>query len=215
MDIERKHAELIDLFVKQAAVLDGPALAGLVLEASSHPSLFAFSEILSVPNLAKLEGTLYSSSLDVLRLFAYGTWSDYKCNAGSLPALSFDQVRKLKQLSVLTLAETNKGIVRGKLDQLSRCFEVQFAAGRDLRPEQLNSMIQTLAHWLDTSDSLLHLIQDKIKWADTMSEATKKHRKEIEDRVEEVKKSLKKLNTLSRQTWTYEATRRCSLNMEE
>ncbi|XP_008786275.1 COP9 signalosome complex subunit 7-like isoform X3 [Phoenix dactylifera] len=191
MDIERKHAELIDLFVKQAAVLDGPALAGLVLEASSHPSLFAFSEILSVPNLAKLEGTLYSSSLDVLRLFAYGTWSDYKCNAGSLPALSFDQVRKLKQLSVLTLAETNKGIVRGKLDQLSRCFEVQFAAGRDLRPEQLNSMIQTLAHWLDTSDSLLHLIQDKIKWADTMSEATKKHRKEIEDRVEEVKKSLK------------------------
>ncbi|XP_008813599.1 COP9 signalosome complex subunit 7-like isoform X1 [Phoenix dactylifera] len=220
MDIERKHAELIDLFVKQAAVLDGPALAGLVLEVTSHPSLFAFSEILSVPNLGKLEGTQYSSSLDVLRLFAYGTWSDYKSNA-SLPALSPDQVRKLKQLSVLTLAETNKvlpynqlmqeldvsnvreledflinecmyaGIVRGKLDQLRRCFEVQFAAGRDLRPEQLNNMIQTLANWLDTSDNLLHLIQEKIKWADTMSEATKKHCKEIEDKVEEVKKSLK------------------------
>ncbi|XP_010919718.2 COP9 signalosome complex subunit 7 isoform X1 [Elaeis guineensis] len=221
MDIERKHAELIDLFVKQAAVLDGPALAGLVLEVTSHPSLFAFSEILSVPNLAKLEGTQYSSSLDVLRLFAYGTWGDYRSNAGSLPALSPDQVRKLKQLSVLTLAETNKvlrynqlmqeldvsnvreledflinecmyaGIVRGKLDQLRTCFEVQFAAGRDLRPEQLNNMIQTLSNWLDTSDNLLYLIQEKIKWADTMSEATKKHRKEIEDKVEEVKKSLK------------------------
>lgn len=68
-----------------------------------------------------------------------------------------------------------QGIVRGKLDQLRRCFEVrvhscrlffcnsqvisvlflhfvlliqvQFAAGRDLRPEQLNNMIQTLANW--------------------------------------------------------------------
>ena len=37
------------------------------------------------------------------------------------------------------------GIVRGKLDQLRRCFEVQFAAGRDLRPDQLRNMIQTLS----------------------------------------------------------------------
>ncbi|KAF3956487.1 hypothetical protein CMV_018387 [Castanea mollissima] len=36
---------------------------------------------------------------------------------------------------------------RGKLDQLRRCFEVQFAAGRDLKPGQLGSMIQTLSNW--------------------------------------------------------------------
>ncbi|THU44980.1 hypothetical protein C4D60_Mb02t13070 [Musa balbisiana] len=149
-----------------------------------------------------------------------GRYSD-EGNAGSLPALVPDQVRKLKQLTVLTLAETEKvlpydqlmeeldvsnvreledflinecmyaGIVRGKLDQLRRCFEVQFAAGRDLRPEQLDNMIQTLSDWLGTSDSLLHLIQEKIKWADIMSETNKKHKKEIEDKVEEVKKSLK------------------------
>ncbi|XP_072958410.1 COP9 signalosome complex subunit 7 isoform X2 [Typha angustifolia] len=221
MDIERKQSELIDHFVKQSSTLEGQQLSNLILEATSHPSLFAFSEIISTPNLAKLEGTQYSSSLDLLRLFAYGTWNDYKSNAGCLPALFPDQVRKLKQLSVLTMAETNKvlpydqlmqeldvsnvreledflinecmyaGIVRGKLDQLRRSFEVQFAAGRDLRPEQLNSMIQTLSSWLGTSDSLLHLIQEKIKWADTMSEANKKHRKEVEDKVEEVKKSIK------------------------
>ncbi|GKU88493.1 hypothetical protein SLEP1_g2752 [Rubroshorea leprosula] len=82
------------------------------------------------------------------------------------------------------------GIVRGKLDQLRRCFEVQFAAGRDLRPGQLGNMIQTLSSWLATSDNLLITIQEKIKWADTMSELDKKHGKDIEDRVEEVKKSL-------------------------
>ncbi|KAF5952851.1 hypothetical protein HYC85_010795 [Camellia sinensis] len=82
------------------------------------------------------------------------------------------------------------GIVRGKLDQLRRCFEVQFAAGRDLRPGQLGSMIQTLTNWLTTSDNLLITIQEKIKWADSMSEVDKKHRKEVEERVDEVKKSI-------------------------
>lgn len=220
MDIEQKQVELIDHFVKQASVLNGPALSPLIAEATSNPNLFAFSEILSVPNVLELEGTEYSVYLDVLRLFAHGTWSDYKGNTGQLPHLVPDQVLKLKQLTVLTLAETNKvlpydqlmleldvvnvreledflinecmyaGIVRGKLDQLRRCFEVQFAAGRDLRPGQLGNMIKTLSDWLTTSDNLLHTIQEKIKWADTMSEIDKKHRKDVEERVEDVKKSL-------------------------
>lgn len=41
-----------------------------------------------------------------------------------------------------------------------------------------------------TSENLLVSIQDKIKWADNMSEMDKKHRKEVEEGVEEVKKSL-------------------------
>lgn len=43
---------------------------------------------------------------------------------------------------------------------------------------------------LATSDNLLVSIQEKIKWADSMSELDKKHSKDVEDRVEEVKKSL-------------------------
>ncbi|GFQ07483.1 cop9 signalosome complex subunit 7 [Phtheirospermum japonicum] len=82
------------------------------------------------------------------------------------------------------------GIIRGKLDQFRRCLEVQFAAGRDLRPGHLGSMIQTLANWLSTSESLLVSIQEKIKWADTMNEKDKKHRKEVDERAEEVKKTL-------------------------
>lgn len=42
---------------------------------------------------------------------------------------------------------------------------------------------------------MLQSIQDKIKWADTMSEASRKHKKEVEDRVEEVKKTLKVIKT--------------------
>lgn len=43
---------------------------------------------------------------------------------------------------------------------------------------------------LATSDDLLVSIQEKIKWADNVSELDKKHKKDVEDRVEEVKKSL-------------------------
>ncbi|XP_027349813.1 COP9 signalosome complex subunit 7 isoform X5 [Abrus precatorius] len=247
MDIEQKQSELIEHFVKQASSApNASALASVLVEATSHPSLFAFSEILALPNLHQLEATENSVYLDMLRLFAHGTWSDYKSNAGRLPQLIPDQILKLKQLTVLTLAETYKvlpydqlmqeldvtnvreledflinecmyaGIVRGKLDQLRRCFEVQFAAGRDLRPGQLGGMIQTLSNWLSTSENLLVSIQEKIKWADAMSEIDKKHRKDVEDKVEEVKKSLfKKLHTVSRPTSTSEAMRRSALNLVE
>ncbi|KAL6557291.1 COP9 signalosome complex subunit 7 [Orobanche minor] len=220
MDIEEKQAEHIEVFVKQASSLKSAALTNVVVEATSHPSLFAFSEILSVPNLLELEGTENGLFLDLLRMFAHGTWSEYKNVAGRLPQLGPDQVLKLKQLTVLTLAETNKvlpydtlmqeldvssvreledflindcmyvGIVRGKLDQSRRFFEVQFAAGRDLRPEKLGSMVHVLANWLTTSDNLLVSIQEKIEWADNMVEMDKKHRQEMDERVEEVKKTL-------------------------
>ncbi|EOA22578.1 hypothetical protein CARUB_v10003238mg [Capsella rubella] len=115
MDIEQKQAEIIDLFVKRASVSKGDTLASILREATSHPSLFAFSEILLLPYVAELlcmqlKGTTNSVylDLDVLRLFAHGTWSDYKCNTGCIPQLVPDQLLKLKQLTVLTLAEINK-----------------------------------------------------------------------------------------------------------
>ncbi|KAL8138074.1 hypothetical protein V2J09_004075 [Rumex salicifolius] len=49
---------------------------------------------------------------------------------------------------------------------------------RDLRPGQVGSIIHTSA----TSDSLLLSIQGKIKWADSMSELVKIHRKEIQEK---------------------------------
>ena len=54
MDIEQKQAEHIDYFVKQATNQKGPALASVITEATSHPSLIAFSEILSVPTVLEV-----------------------------------------------------------------------------------------------------------------------------------------------------------------
>lgn len=54
MDIEQKQAELIECFVKQAETHKGSSLSSIIIEATSHPSLFAFSEILSVPNVVEV-----------------------------------------------------------------------------------------------------------------------------------------------------------------
>ncbi|XP_020225622.1 COP9 signalosome complex subunit 7 isoform X2 [Cajanus cajan] len=222
--MEQEQSELVEHFVKQASASPNDhALASVLVQATSHPSLLFFSEILSLPNLLQLKETENSGYLDMLRLFAHGTWGDYTSNSDQLPQLVPDQIVKLKQLTVLTLAETYKvlpydqlmqeleltnireledflireciyaGIVRGKLDQLQRCFEVQFAACRDSRPAQLGSMVQTLSNWLSKSEILLVSIQEKIKWADATSEIVKKHREEVEEKVEKLKKFVKEL----------------------
>ncbi|TQE01159.1 hypothetical protein C1H46_013182 [Malus baccata] len=129
MEIEQKQEEVIDHYVKQASSLDGSALGPLVAEVTSHPALFAFSDIIAVPNVLQ--------ELDVIN------------------------VRELEDFLINECMYA--GIIRGKLDQLRKCFEVQFAGGRDLRPGQLGSMIQTLSNWLDTSSNLLISIQEKMK----------------------------------------------------
>lgn len=54
MDIEEKQAEHIAHFVQQASILKGSSLSKLIVDATSHPSLFAFSEILSLPNILQV-----------------------------------------------------------------------------------------------------------------------------------------------------------------
>lgn len=71
MDFEEKQAEHIDYFVKKASSFEGPALANVVVEATSHPSLFAFSEILAVPNVLEV---CYACSRRINALFQFWCW---------------------------------------------------------------------------------------------------------------------------------------------
>jgi COP9 signalosome complex subunit 7 len=129
MEVEQKQADLVQQFVLLAGSARGRAAVELITHATSHPQLFAFSELLSSPHIAEvspqfltsshtavllwtilqsstdgisgfgfllgkvdfyefrvfgvvvvvqLKGTEHSPALDLLRLFAHGTWSDYK-----------------------------------------------------------------------------------------------------------------------------------------
>lgn len=221
MELEVQQVELLEGFCLLAKSARGRSAAQLINQAISEPGLFAFGELLEAPHIKELGGTEHEGALELLKLFSYGTWADYKADPEKYPSLQPPQELKLKQLTVITLAETTKvipydvlmrqldisnvrqledllindcmyaGIVRGKLDQRRRCMEVHFAAGRDLRPGQLSSMIGVLESWLQTSESLLSTIQEKIKWADDQSASHARHLKEVEEAAEEVKKNIK------------------------
>ncbi|KAG4992537.1 hypothetical protein JHK87_025994 [Glycine soja] len=69
----------MEQLVKQASASpNANALTSVLVEATSHLNLFAFSQFLALPNLLQLQVTENSVYLDMLRLFAHGTWSDYK-----------------------------------------------------------------------------------------------------------------------------------------
>ncbi|CAI5469886.1 unnamed protein product [Closterium sp. Yama58-4] len=221
MELEARQMECLEQYLLLAKSARGRALVELVTKATSDPNLFAFGELLNVPQIKELEGTEHASALAVLRLFAYGTWPEYKEKAAQLPELQPQQQLKLKQLTVMTLAEDSKvlpysalmeqldvsnvrqledllindcmyaGILRGKLDQRSRCVEVQFAAGRDLRPGQLSSILATLSQWVATSEAMLGTIEKRIQWADEKGEEWAKHKREVEEQVEEAKKNIR------------------------
>ncbi|KAG5374543.1 hypothetical protein IGI04_039139 [Brassica rapa subsp. trilocularis] len=181
MEIEQKQAEIIGQLVDRASKCSGESMWPIYITSFSF-RLFQDFGSPQLPrscfrnshlnNALQLEGTTHSVFLDVLRLFAHGTWG----NDNRIPQLSPHQILKLKKLTLLPNSEdkaahslssplistyvTNvrqledflnnecmyDGIVRGKLDQLKRCFEVPFAAGRDPRPGELGDMLHALSN---------------------------------------------------------------------
>lgn len=233
MEVEARQVEVAEQFCLLAKSARGRAAAEIVAQATADPALFAFGELLHAPHIQELQGTEHAYAWELLQLFAYGTWADFRAAAHRLPPLQPQQVLKLKQLTVMTLAEKAKvvpydvlmaelhvtnvreledllindcmyaGIVRGKLDQRRRCFEVQFSAGRDLRPGQLDNLISTLSNWQGSAERLLTTIQEKIKWADSESESHARHRKKVEDRAADIRRSIQTEMELRGQTDLY------------
>ena len=105
----------------------------------------------------QLESTPAAPHVALLRVFAYGTLPEYRQHASTLPPLSPAQLLKLRQLTVVQMADASvsmpydelmaalempsvreledmlineciaPGLVRGKLDQRRRAFEGHLA----------------------------------------------------------------------------------------
>jgi len=116
--------------------------------------------------------------LDLLKIFAFGTYAEYKANSANLPQIDDAQAIKLKQLTVVSLACDSKvipydvlltalelkdtrtledciiegmyaGLFVGKLDQKTKEFHVTETAGRDCKPGELSEMISVLKAWVE------------------------------------------------------------------
>jgi hypothetical protein len=136
-------------FVLLAKTAKGAAAAALIQQVLDHPSVNVFGELLDMPNMQEvrapaareapsaraplcarprassapqLAGGPSAGSLELLRVFAFGTWSDYKARASALPPLNEVQATKLKKLTVVHLAAQGKLLA---YDALIRELEVR------------------------------------------------------------------------------------------
>jgi len=115
------------------------AASDLITQATSAPNTYVFAELLQQPNIRKLASDdQYSGHFKLLEAFAWGTWESYKANSStsSLPTLSDVQSRKLRLLSLLTIAaEKTQATTEHNLSYSSLCKRLDLEHTRDL--EQL------------------------------------------------------------------------------
>lgn len=213
-------ASALQQFCLLAKSAKGAACTSLITQALEHQGVFVFGELLDMPCVKELAGTSSAPSLELLKLFAYGTWTDYKRQAAQLPALSEAAATKLKMLSVVTLSTKSKIIaydvlmreleissvrevedllirciygelLNGKLDQQLKQLDVHTCIGRDIHPSEIATMLETLSQWHDTSLAVLGSLHDNIGLYKTQCEEARNAQSALTKKVDEVKATLR------------------------
>lgn len=214
---------VLEQFVLLAKSAKGAAAVELIKQVLDAPGVYVFGELLDMPNIQELgEGgvPLHKGYLQLLYLFSFGTYGEYKEQKGNLPELTPVQIKKLKHLTVVSLANKSKyipytalleeldisnvreledliieaiyaDIIHGKLDLKNQHLEVDYTIGRDVRPEVLPSIINILQEWCDASEITLANIETQVKKANMQKEHYSSTRVKIETEVANIKKTLK------------------------
>lgn len=207
-------------FLILAKTARGKAAIALIQQVLNHKKVFVFGELLDEPVIQALKGTEDSKHHDLLELFAYGTFAQYKENKAAYPELTDAQQKKLKQLTILSLAQKQRivpysllqeqidiselraledliiesmyaGLLRGKLDQSASHLEVKYAIGRDIKLDELDAMMAKLKQWADCSSEVITSLEEKKKVAADRYEADKLKQKEQKEQIEKLKLNLK------------------------
>jgi len=199
----------------------GAAASDLILQAISAPNVYVFGELLRSTNLQELNKKSETSPYwNLLELFAYGTYGDYLKNRDQFPPLNESMILKLRQLTIVTLAAVNKhipydrllkelglrnvreledliidaiynGVIVGKLDQRNQQLEVDRCMGRDVRAEEIPSIVSMLTDWCDRCEGLFAITDEQMTRANTAKLETAEKKKKIETEFTNAKKALK------------------------
>lgn len=210
----------LEQYVLLAKSAKGAAAAELTKQVLEAPGVYVFGELLDMANIKELASGPHEQLFNLLNLFAYGTYSDYKGSQETLPDLSAAQVRKLRHLTIVSLATKNKclsyalllkeldiknvreledliieviyaDIVRGKLDQKNQQLEVDYAIGRDIRPESISEVISVLQEWCSGCETVLQGIETQVLKANQNKETQNRIKLQTEQDVANIKKTLK------------------------
>ncbi|CAD6573952.1 MAG: hypothetical protein TREMPRED_000972 [Tremellales sp. Tagirdzhanova-0007] len=182
----------LEPFVLLAQSTKGAAAAKVIIDATAAPGVYVFAELLELQNIRELEADPnFAKQYLLLQLFAYSTLTEYSGNTVSYPPLTSTHILKLKHLTLVSLALQQRslsyhhlqealqidsireledliidviyaGLLGGKMHHQEKVFHVDWAAGRDIRPDQLTSLRSGLQNWCDTAESLLTALDREI-----------------------------------------------------
>lgn len=212
----------LEQFVLLAKTAKGAAAVELIKQALEAPGVYVFGELLDMPNIEDLKKNPTTQPFyKLLQLFAFGTYKEYvNMEAGQLPELGTAPLRKLRMLSVATLAESEKllpystlqnelgletvrdvedliiegiacGVMSGKLDQKLKHFEVEFVIGRDIRQSDFPSIISILSSWCETCDSMLSSIETQAERLNDDKATKIRQKQELESAMSDLKTLFK------------------------
>ncbi|ETO32232.1 hypothetical protein RFI_04885 [Reticulomyxa filosa] len=116
---------------------------GCIQQALRLPGLYTFGEIMEHEHAKALKGTQQGEWYNVLELFASGTYEQYKANSSKYPKLDEKQLFKLKQLSVVSLAEKSASKVLNYNDLMTR---LDIGTVRELEDVIINCIYEGLVH---------------------------------------------------------------------
>ncbi|CAB4057142.1 COPS7 [Lepeophtheirus salmonis] len=145
----------------------GAAASSLILRVLEASGIYVFGELLDLPNITALgDSPEFASHLELLKLFAYAS-SSHPCQSC------------FWELEDLIIEGSNSRIIQGKLDQKSSHFEVDFAKGRDIKKEDISSIINTLTSWCDSCDGILSCLEQEANRANGLKAGSIKHKNEV------------------------------------
>ncbi|KAK0166454.1 hypothetical protein PV328_004874 [Microctonus aethiopoides] len=217
---EKASNNPLEQFVLLAKTAKGAAALELIKQAIETPGVHVFGELLDMPNIKELENGPHAEYYNTLNLFAYGTYKEYLANVDKLLPLTPVQKKKLQHLTIVTLAEKSKcipysilleeldiknvrdledliieavyaDIIHGKLDQKNSQLEVDYAGlGRDVRPGETNAVMDTLAAWGQTCETVLACIEQQVFRANVEKQKATHHKERVQQDIANIKKSL-------------------------
>eukprot|EP00755_Sulcionema_specki_P005451 Sspe_Gene.32814::Locus_16068_Transcript_1_3_Confidence_0.500_Length_2362::g.32814::m.32814/K12180/COPS7, CSN7; COP9 signalosome complex subunit 7 len=197
----------------------GRAAAAVVSEALSTPHIFVFGELLDVPSVAELASGENKQVYDLLQIFAYDTYTEYKANKAVLPELTPPQLHKLKQLTIVALASKARvlhytelsaaldiadvreledtiidaitnGLLNAKIDQAKGQVEVLDVIGRDVRPTEIDQMLSVLNKWFNESSAVIDTLDDLIGKGQASMEEKQNHGKQLHAKIQAQRKNV-------------------------
>ncbi|KAJ1956864.1 hypothetical protein GGI12_005192 [Dipsacomyces acuminosporus] len=198
----------MDAYLKFLNNAPDSGCARIVEEVLDDERIYHFGQLLESPRVIKLsESEEYRPLWELLKVFAYGTLSDYKRLQPQLPQINDHQLEKLKHLTLVSFASKEKilpyetimqelscdseqqmedlvintiykGLISAKLDQRRRLIEVDYVIGRDVSREELRSMHSLLTAWSAVCEQALGSLNESI--AEANAAATIKKREDVE-----------------------------------